>query len=385
MTGKFLRGVSGAALLALSMTAAAADPLAVPANSGPLKVNPDPYSIDLDVPGLGWLIGKTYVSGVASAMVMGQTAANQNPGDKDFVADMTNGQVILQKTDGWFQWYVQAGAYSLPTLAVPYARASVATPATYDTVPVAYVKLVLDDSLNIQAGKLFTLVGYELAFSFQNMNVTRGMLWNQEPVVSRGVQVNYATGPLSISVSLTDAFYFNRPSWITGLVAYSFNGGSDILSFVGGGNLSQESYASAQQNGSIFNLIYTHISGNWTISPYVQFANVPTNNFIGITKGATEIGGALLASYHFNDNWSLAGRFEYMGTAGTPSSANLFLGPSSDAVSFTITPTWQWKRLFIRPELSYVSASNVTPGMGMGPSGTDKDQFRGLVEFGVLL
>ena len=45
---------------------------------------------------------------------------NHVPGDSNTQAALSNGQVFLQKTDGWFQFYVQAGAYNIPALGIPF-------------------------------------------------------------------------------------------------------------------------------------------------------------------------------------------------------------------------------------------------------------------------
>ena len=47
---------------------------------------------------------------------------------------------------------------------------------TFGPVPVAYGKLVATDELSLQFGKLPTLIGAEYAFTFQNMNIERGLL-----------------------------------------------------------------------------------------------------------------------------------------------------------------------------------------------------------------
>ena len=68
-----------------------------------------------------------------------------------------------------------------------------------------------------------TLIGAEYAFTFQNMNIERGLLWNQEPIISRGIQGNYSSGPLTVSLSLNDGLYSNNYNWISGLVSYTLN------------------------------------------------------------------------------------------------------------------------------------------------------------------
>nr|ABU51084.1 BpiB01 [uncultured bacterium Bio1] len=387
-----LTGMLGLAAPAMAQETAAAPPAApapapvpMPAMSGPLTNNPAPFSLDA-VPGIEDVLGKVYVSGIVTGMVMGQTNAHEFPGDRDGYVDLTNGMVVLQKTDGWFQWYVQAGAYSYPTLGVPYTNASTNTGASFGAVPQAWAKVALNDSFNVIAGELPTLIGDEYAFTYENMNVERGLLWAQEPLVSRGVQANYTSGPLTVSLSWNDGFYSNKFNTISGLISYGFNGGADTLAFAGEGNLGHTYYGNAgstlfQNNGEIFNLIYTHTSGAWTISPYFQY----TENFAFPGSGKTttsSTSGAVLITYAFNDFWKLSGRFEYVDSSGP---LNVLYGVGSNAFSFTITPTWQYKRFFIRPEVSYVSAGSTTPGAALGPLGNDTDQFRGLLEAGILL
>lgn len=391
LTKLFLGTVSVAGILgfvapAMAQDAAAAAPAAapapapvpMPAMSGPLTNNPAPISLDA-IPGIEDTLGKVYVSAALSGMVMGQTNAHEFPGDRDGYMDLTNGMVVMQKTDGWFQWYVQAGAYSYPTLGAAYTNASNTGSATFGAVPQAWGKVVLSDSFNVIAGELPTLIGDEYAFTYENMNVERGLLWAQEPLVSRGVQANYTAGPFNFSVSWNDGYYSNRYNEISGLVSYGFNGGADTLAVAAEGQLGHTSYGNAgstlfQNNSSIYNLIWTHTSGNWTISPYFQY----TNSDLLHTDSTS---GAVLVTYAFNDFWKLSGRFEYVDTSGP---ANILYGVGSNAFSFTITPTWQYKRFFIRPELSYVSAGSTTAGSALGQFGNDTDQFRGLIEAGVL-
>ena len=137
--------------------------------------------------------------------------------------DISNAQVFIQKTDGMFQYYIQAGGYSLPALTSPFVKASSTPQETYGFVPVAFVKFVPTDTFSIEAGKLPTLFGAEYTFSFENMNIIRGLLWNLEPAISNGVQANLTTGPLAWSVSLNDGYYSNRYNWISGSVAWTID------------------------------------------------------------------------------------------------------------------------------------------------------------------
>jgi hypothetical protein len=92
--------------------------MAAPSMTGPLVANPNPYSFD-DPFGV---FGKIYVTGAISGL--GLVQSNPGLGDRVFHGDASNAQVIAQKTDGLFQFYVQAGMYSFPAIGTPYVSAS---------------------------------------------------------------------------------------------------------------------------------------------------------------------------------------------------------------------------------------------------------------------
>src|SRR5215468_3268712 len=76
-------------------------PMATPAMSYVLTANPKPMSFDFGP------LGTAYATGVVSALAFAQS--DHVPGDRDSRADISNGQVFLQKTDGVVQYFVQAG------------------------------------------------------------------------------------------------------------------------------------------------------------------------------------------------------------------------------------------------------------------------------------
>jgi hypothetical protein len=118
------------------------------------------------------------------------------------------------------------------------------------------------------------------------MNIERGLLWNQENAVNRGIQVNQTFGKFSASLSWNDGFYSNRYTWLSGSLAYT--NGPHALSFVAGGNLGQTAFRTlavpVENNSSIYNVIYTYNKGSWIVQPYFQYTNVPTNQQIGIVR-----------------------------------------------------------------------------------------------------
>ena len=131
------------------------------------------------------------------------------------------------------------------------------------------------------------MIGAEYTFPFQNMNVERGLLWNQETAVSRGIQINQVMGKFTASFSWNDGFYSNKYTWLSGAIA-DVNG-PHALSFVAGGNLKETSYQTfatpIQNKGSIYNVIYTYTKGRWIINRISRYTSVPTNLKAGIVQG----------------------------------------------------------------------------------------------------
>ena len=372
--------------------APASTAMAAPSMTGPLVANPNPYSFDDP---FGYF-GKIYVTGALTGLALVQS--DPVAGDHLFRGDASNAQLIVQKPEGLFQFYVQAGMYALPALGTPYVSAWRTTGDTFTPLPVAYAKLAPTDEFSIQAGKLPTLIGAEYAFTFQNMNIERGLLWNQEPIISRGVQANYTLGPLAFSASLNDGFYSDSYNWLTGSAAWTINK-ENTLTVVGGGNFDhtdKNAFSGTlpvvvktpffQNNGDVFNIIYTYNAAPWTITPYFQYTSVPRNPFLGAIKGAETFGGAILANYVVNDNVNVAGRAEYISSSGSlgGGNANVLYGPGSSAWSLTFTPTYQEGIYFLREEVSFVQANSTTPGFAFGKSGGSRSQARVLLEAGII-
>lgn len=354
-------------------------PLATPAFSGPLAQLPP---ANFDAGPLRTISFNAIISG--SGMWQSNPATGDNPGQ----AALSNGQVFIQKADGPVQFYVQAGAYTLPALATPFLATDKTVTDFYGPVPQAFLKVNAAKNTSILIGALPTLIGAEYTFSFENMNVERGILWNQENAVNRGIQINQAMGKFSASFSWNDGFYSNRYSWLSGSLTYTK--GPHSIAFVGMGNTSATAYQTAatpvQNNSSIYNVIYTYTKGAWIIQPYFQYTNVPTNQKIGIAKGASTTGEAILASRTFRHGFSLPARFEYISSSGSnaDNAVNLMFGPGSAGTSITLTPTIQRGGLFLRGDLSWVHASDSTPGDTFGPHGTNTNQPRALAEIGFI-
>ena len=353
--------------------------LPTPAVTGPLSWLP-PANFDAGP------FGKISVNGILDGL--GMWTGNYIAGDHSHQAGLSNGQVFIQKADGRFQFYLQAGAYNIAALGTPYLETDKTVSKLFGPVPVAFAKLQAAKNTSIMIGALPTLIGAEYTFTFENMNIHRGLLWNQENAVNRGIQINQTMGKFTASLSWNDGFYSNRYSWLTGSLTYTK--GPHALAFVAGGNYGQtafQTYATpVQNNSSIYNVIYTYTKGPWIIQPYLQYTNVPTNLHISIPKGASTTGGAILASYAFKHGFSLPVRWEYITSSGSVAdgAVNLLYGAGSSATSITVTPTVQHGGFFVRGDLAYVHASNIAPGLAFSQTGNNQNQPRAMAEFGFI-
>ncbi len=213
---------------------AAPMPLPYPAMSAPLSTA-IPHEISAGP------LGKLEITGILSGIGMGEdhTIGANGPNAH---WDVSNAQVFVQKTTGWWQFYLQGGAYNIPTLGYSFVATGTAINA-YGPLPVAFLKLV-KGNFSVQIGELPTLVGAETTFDFENMNIERGLLWYQEPAISRGIQLNDSYKKLSASFSWNDGYFSNRYTSFSGLLAYAINA-SNTLTFVGAGNAGSYAYSSA--------------------------------------------------------------------------------------------------------------------------------------------
>jgi hypothetical protein len=385
-----LQSMAGAAM-AIALMSGAQTPAPPPATA------PAPLSTFVLTGPLQWLpparfdagpLGKLSVNGIMTGFAQFQN--NSVPGDDNAQATLSNGQIFIQKADGKLQWYVQAGAYTMPTLSVPFVNAQNTVNNFYGPVPVAYLKLPVGKTTQFLIGSLPTLMGAESTFTYQNFNIERGIVWNQENAINRGIQVNQTLGKyLTASLSWNDGYYSDRYSWLSGSLTYTK--GPHTLVYDGMGNLGQTAYQTAatpvQNNSYMHAVIYTYTKGPWIISPYFQYSKLPTNAKVGVPKGTSATGGAINASYAFKSGFSLPARVEYLtssGSAGDGSVNLLGFGSGSAGTTFTATPTYQKGGMYVCSDLAWVHAMNYTPGDTFGKTGTDANQFRAVLEFGFI-
>ncbi len=330
-------------------------------------------------------LGVVQVSGVVSGAAL--SASPQFAGASGGL-DLTNAFVILQRATGVWQFYIQAGAYSLPQLGAP-RLGTLAYTNRFGPVPLAYGEWRPNTNWSLQAGLLPSLTGQEGAFTYTNLNIQRGVIWAAlENDISRAMQINYQRGRWSASLQYGDGFFSRDFGAVSGMLGYALDA-ADTVSVVGlWPNRSTPANPTASEaNGQLLNLMWTHTKGEWTLEPYLVLFGSPASPVLGYSQPANAYGAAFLAAYRWSPRWSLGVRGEFAtgGAAGGDNAHQNILGfgPGARVFTITLTPTWDDGDLFARADVSWVELARFAPGLGFGALGQDGGQFGAAIEAGV--
>lgn len=303
--------------------------------------------------------------------------------------DVSNALLTLSKSTTQLQGSVTVGAYAFPVVgeAINPTTQQSANSYLYGFVPAYELAYVPNGNVTVSAGQLATLLGQENGFTFQNYNIQRGIVWNAEPVFSRGVRVAYANGKISGDLEYNDGYYSgNKGRAVEGLAGWAPTSNTDLsFAFIIPGANTPPNVTAAIANKREYDFMLTQTFGKLQLEPYVLFIQSPSSGALGYTDSATALGGVLLAQYAWNSAYSVSGRFESFAnhSASSDTSANADLvgyGPGSRATTWTITPAYHLGPFFVRAEYSLVNVSNAT--VGFGPTGTLTNQSRYLLEMG---
>ncbi len=314
-----------------------------------------------------------------------------NGEDKHVRYDISNALVNVSKTTGVVRFNVFGGAYAFPTVGMPGNKTVTddANTGLFGPLPIAYVELDPASFLSIQAGKLPTIIGYESAFTYQNINIQRGLVWNMEPVVSRGIRAIITTGPIVIKLGANDGFYSKDKLAIEGSLGVNVNNLSVSFNALVPNKNTPANNTASIANKQEYDIVGSYTIGKLTLGTDLLYVYSPHSASCGFSDSSGAYGLAGFADYSINDKYSLGARLEYAFNKSTnnPESANADLvgyGPHSKALTFTITPMYKYKYLFARADFSYVRINNFSEPSGFGVSGNKANQYRLGVEAGII-
>lgn len=306
--------------------------------------------------------------------------------------DLSNGMLTLTKNTGAIRFTVTGGAYAFPTVGValnPTTQPN-SNSYLYGFLPSYALEYVPNTHVTVSAGQLPSLMGQESGFTFQNINIQRGLIWAAETTFSRGVRVVYSNGKVTGTLGYDDGYYSgNHGRALEGLVAWAPTANTTWqFGFTVPGANTPGNVTTAVANKRECDFMLTQQYGKLQLLPYVLIVNSPASVLQGYTKAESATGLAFLANYAANSAYDVAFRFESFTNASATIDASLNAdlvgyGPGSGATTWTITPQWHPGPFFARLDFSNVTLRNFTPGFGFGASGTSSSQNRILGELGV--
>jgi len=308
-------------------------------------------------------------------------------------SDFSNALLNLSANAGNFHGNATVGEYNFPTVGFPIATDSAANANTsvYSVIPVGSVQYSLGSHWSVAAGKFAALLGQESPFTYQNVNIQRGLGWAMEPTISRGVQGTYAGGPWTLTLQYNDAYYSGHDRAFEGLIGWapSANTNLQVAAIVPNADAGPNPTVSVG-NKAEYDFMYTRQIGKLQLLPYLLLVDSPSSAKLGYKKSESAWAGVLLATWTFDTPWSLAFRYEDAanGSSAGDTGANADLigfGPGSSARTLTLTPALHFENGgVLRLEYSTISLSSFAPGLGFGAAGNGGTQNRIGFEFGVM-
>lgn len=240
------------------------------------------------------------------------------------------------------------------------------------TIDEAYVEAKLG-MFDLQAGRFVTNIGGEAPYTFQNINIQRGLVWNGEPVFYNGVRLNGEFQSVGFYVGVNDRDTHDGKM--------AFEGGVSC-------NLPYKTSASFnilipdkndENPTRVYNLTFnTDAVQNVPITFYVDYLDTPQKG-----QNTQSIGAALLADVKVNQKVSVGTRVEYVHNDGDGD--NYGIGTGNYAWTFTVTPKYQFnKYLYIRAEASYVKLGHKYYQKSDNPNDLTDNEFRLGAEVGFV-
>lgn len=314
--------------------------------------------------------------------------------------------IELQKTTGELQFTLavgsSGGAIAPGTIT---ARPSQTTIGSFSTGPLfaGYMTLAPKDMpFTLSAGRFTSIEGYEYGLPawFDSSQLVTDIYWVQNGQ-DTGVEGSYNQGPLAVTINFGDGWDTHVFNFLQALTSYSFNT-DNVLSLYYGGNLGRtglnartygwsggttvSDYGPYFMNSQLFGAYYSYTTGDLNLVPEVQYVFAKTDHQLGIDKTTSNLGVALFADYSLAKTpYSLGGWIEYENSRGAGA---WFLGPQSQGVGFALSPTWQYKSLFVRANAGgFYLTQNKSDGVAYGYGGNSegKFQFAGTLEVGLML
>ncbi|HEY8298464.1 MAG TPA: outer membrane beta-barrel protein [Candidatus Baltobacteraceae bacterium] len=305
--------------------------------------------------------------------------------------DTANVMTTVTRNAGVFRFAATIGGYAFPVVgqAINPTFAKSSNTNVFGYVPVSYVQYVPNGAWTFTVGKMPALLGQESNFTYQNVNIQRGLAWNAEPTFTRGVRAQYARGKFAGTLGYTDGYYSGRFDTVEGLAVWAPSSNTTLqFAFIAPQASLGPNPTAGIANKREANFMLTQQFGKLTLAAYLLWIDSPGDKNIGFSGDERAFAGVLIANYAFDGAWSLGARYESLanrsGVLDTGANADLVsFGPGSTATTITLTPAYKSGHTTVRGEYSSVILGTFTPGAGFGPAGNGGSQSRLGIEIGV--
>ena len=343
------------------------------------------------VPNITWQVnasGYTFKTTNPNATGALDTVSGQDLGSR---TDYSNIMATVTRNNGAFRFGATIGEYAFPVIgqALNPTFKPGSNTDLFSYVPVAYVQYAADSSWTFTLGKMATLIGQESGFTWQNVNMQRGLGWNQEPSFSRGIRATYVRSKFTGILEYNDGFYSGRLNAIEGSFSMKASDTQNYtVAFIIPQAGTMPNPTAGIANKRIVDAMTTLTFGKITLTPYLQWVDSPAATALGYNGDERAFAGVMIANYVFDSAWSVAARYESIANRSsaldTGGNADLVgFGPGSKATTWTLTPQFKTGHTTVRAEYSSVNLSAFIPGLGFGTAGTTSSQSRLGFELGV--
>jgi hypothetical protein len=314
----------------------------------------------------------TLSGGVAGGYVYNNDTGRDNITATDALVDLSS----KAKTGG-VGFDAGIGVLAGDSLATSGSPLGTATSGSNTALQYGWLDIMPTDGLSLQAGILATNVGYEVVPSYENANILRGLLWNNQPAYYQGIRATYSTGNMSAYVEGNK----NATTCVTNGASQCSGSGAGVSGSFGNVNAAVNFFDVANA-GNMIDVIASTKMGGMTLAAnfdFTQKAKVLKNLTPNADDNAYAI--AFYATMPMGANASLPVRIEYVndGTSGIYGLGDPGTLTKNNAYTVTITPTYNFSdSTFVRAEVAYVGTDKKTNYVDDKGAPTDSQTILGL-------
>lgn len=208
-------------------------------------------------------------------------------------------------------------------------------------------------SLTLDAGLLTTNIGYELATSFTNPNITYGAVWSAQPFIYPGARITYAVGDIKFYAEASkDKGYSDENTSLPTSGAYAVGS----LGTIYGVNYAISYYDYTAYKNLVDIVLSKSINDNLDVGINFDYQWLDsTAKVSGNDSKGYGVAGYVVPKF---GNLSLPVRIEYVNDGSKGKESGIYSNVSK-AWTFTATPTFRpTKNTYVRAEVSYVNSDN---------------------------